>query len=87
MEQQKLVKDILFEKFKSMFPAFAENVVSYKRIGSQTISMKMEDGSTKLFLYSSPKNWNFGTKLWRKKPDPIPKGTKPKVKNRTEAQA
>lgn len=72
-----MTKEFIFEKFKEMFPNYAEHVKSYKKIGSKTISLRMEDGSTRTFLYNNPNNWNFGTRPWRKKPDPIPKGTKP----------
>lgn len=74
-----MTKEVIFGKFAEMFPLIAPDVKSYKKIGSKTISIRMNNGKTRTFLYNNPDNWNFGTKPWRKKPEPIAKGTKPGI--------
>lgn len=65
-------KDELFSKFKECFPNFALFTKEYKKVGSKTISIKLEGKERPLyFLYNNPDNWNFGTKPWRAKPNPI----------------
>lgn len=63
-----MTKDELFIRFVTLFPYWKSEVRSYKKIGSKCISIEFIDGTSKVFLYYSPDNWNFGTKLWRKKP-------------------
>lgn len=85
-------KEQLFEKFTEMFPEWAERVVNYKKIGSKCLAIKfIQFGETvtdqteisRVFLYDNPDNWQFGTKLWRKRPKrlkkkdgKVPKGTR-----------
>lgn len=84
-------KDELFQVFHEMFPDYAKNVTSYKKTGSRTLAVKFkqevddqkETEVSRVFLYINPNNWQFGTKLWRKKPEHlkkkehvVPEGTK-----------
>lgn len=67
-------KDNLFEAFKSLFPEWGVMTTSYKKIGSKCLAIKFaQHGSdneiSRVFLYDNPNNWQFGTKLWRKRPD------------------
>lgn len=76
-------KEELFNIFKIMFPEWAERVVSYKKIGSKCLAIRFEmpvyknedpkDIISRVFLYYDPDNWQFGTKLWRKRPDRLNK--------------
>lgn len=75
-----MTKEFIFDRFKEMFPDFAARVKTYKKIGSKTISLKYENGNTRTFLYNNPNNWNFGTKPWRKKPEPKGKVQKTETK-------
>lgn len=68
----------IFDAFMKLFPTWAPHVESYKKIGSKTISLQFKNGKSRVFLYNDDDNWNFGTKLWRKKPKPIPKKKKEK---------
>jgi hypothetical protein len=61
------------KKFMDLFPRYFTRVKYVKKVGSKTIALTFEDDSVLFFLYVDDKNWNFGTKQWRKKPDPIPK--------------
>ena len=79
-----MTKEVIFQRFKEMFPVFAAQVKTYKKIGSKTISMRMRDGNSFTFLFVNSRNWNFGTKPWRQKPDPIPKKVSAGVRS-TEA--
>lgn len=71
-------KDQLFAAFKELFPDWANTATSYKKIGSKTLAIKfVQFGETvadkteisRVFLYNDPNNWQFGTKLWRKRPE------------------
>lgn len=65
-------KDELFAKFRELFPSWKECVVSYKKMGSKCLVVKTQTTSL-VFLYYGPDNWQFGTKLWRKRPEKIEK--------------
>lgn len=74
-------KEELFAKFQLMFPDWAKCVVSYKKIGPKVLAMdfvfekNLEEPKkcSRVFLYISEDNWQFGTKLWRKRPEFIKK--------------
>lgn len=74
-------KEKLFEVFCQMFPTHAERAVRYKKIGSRTLAItfkrfvddQKEEEYSRVFLYKSPDNWHFGTKLWRKRPKRLEK--------------
>lgn len=91
-------KEDLFDMFEQMFPNWAERVTTYKKIGSRTLAIKFKEfGETvidqnevsRVFLYKGPNNWQFGTKMWRKKPNPKKRadiaGTEYDASERTEA--
>lgn len=61
-------KEQIFEAFKKMFPQWAANVVSFKKIGSRCLAIFFNDNTSLVFLYIDENNWQFGTKLWRKRP-------------------
>jgi hypothetical protein len=61
------------KKFMDLFPRYFTQVNYVKKVGSKTIALMFDDGSVLFFLYVDDKNWNLGTKQWRKRPDPIPK--------------
>lgn len=76
-------KEQLFNVFADLFPDWARTAVSYKKVGSKTLAIKfVQFGDTvadkkeisRVFMYYSPNNWQFGTKIWRKRPDKIIKG-------------
>lgn len=69
----------LYGTFLNMFPDLASVAESYKKVGSRTIMVNMENGEHIFFLYNSPNSWNLGTKQWRSRPDTIP-GNKTKSK-------
>lgn len=77
-------KDQLFEAFKELFPEWAKKATSYKKIGSKTLAIKFEKPVddqkateiSRVFLYNDPNNWQFGTKLWRKRPEKLQKKNK-----------
>ena len=48
---------MIFQKFQSMFPDFAENVEKYKRIDANQISMSLKTGGTCLFRYSKNRQY------------------------------
>lgn len=70
-------KEQLFEIFTEMFPDWAKKAITYKKIGSRTLAIKFEESVddqkateiSRVFLYIDPSNWQFGTKIWRKRPD------------------
>lgn len=72
-------KEELFNAFKVLFPNWAEHVEAYRKIGSRTLAIKFrfveslhdENGieTSRVFLYVDENNWQFGTKLWRKRPE------------------
>lgn len=74
-------KEELFEKFKEMFPTWARTAGSYKKIGSRTLAInfakEVVNGEviyeSRVFLYINDDNWQFGTKLWRKRPEKVEK--------------
>lgn len=77
-------KEQLFDAFKELFPDWAKKVISYKKIGSKTLAIKfvtsVEENKvneeSRVFLYNDPNNWQFGTKLWRKRPEHLQKKSK-----------
>lgn len=74
-------KEQLFETFKELFPDWAKKAISYKKIGSKTLAIKFATSvegnkmneESRIFLYNNPNNWQFGTKLWRKRPEKLQK--------------
>lgn len=66
-------KEQLFRKFWIMFPDWAAKATSYKKIGSKCLAITFKSGISRVFLYVDENNWQFGTKLWRKRPDRIEK--------------
>lgn len=80
-------KEQLFEAFEELFPLWAARASSYRKIGSRTLAITFYDHvtpteavpvdtSSRVFLYIGPDNWQFGTKLWRKRPERIRKASK-----------
>lgn len=69
----------IFKAFSNMFPDLAQASASYKKVGSKTISVKMKNGKSLVFLFNNEDDWTLGTKLWRRKPEPIPKGGTVKI--------
>ena len=77
-------KEQLFDAFKELFPDWAKKATSYKKIGSKTLAIKfvtsVEENKvneeSRVFLYNDPNNWQFGTKLWRKRPEHLQKKSK-----------
>lgn len=77
-------KEELFKAFCWLFPEWGDRVKGYKKIGSKTLAIEFydhvtptgavsEQTSSRVFLYNNPDNWQFGTKLWRKRPERIEK--------------
>lgn len=64
-------KEEIFDHFVELFPDYARHVKTYKKLGSKMISLETEIGERLTFLYMGKDNWNFGTKPWRRKPDPF----------------
>lgn len=81
-------KEQLFEAFQQLFPEWAKKATTYKKIGSKTLAIKFEEPvddqkateTSRVFLYNDLNNWQFGTKLWRKRPERKEKKTKKEVK-------
>ena len=80
-------KEELFKAFQELFPDWAAHVHSYKKIGSKVLAIEFgfKDKSeteriSRVFLYDSQNNWQFGTKLWRKRPEKTKKKSKKEVK-------
>lgn len=77
-------KEQLFEAFKELFPDWAKKATSYKKIGSKTLAINFVTSvdentaceESRVFLYNNPNNWQFGTKLWRKRPEKLQKKNK-----------
>ena len=77
-------KEQLFDAFKELFQDWAKKATSYKKIGSKTLAIKFEESvddekameTSRVFLYNDPNNWQFGTKLWRKRPEKMQKKNK-----------
>lgn len=63
----------LYYAFCNLFPNWANNVRDFKKVGSKTISLFFFDGSKLLFFYENPRNFSFGSKIWRKKPEEVTK--------------
>lgn len=67
-------KQELFDIFRMLFPNWVDNgqVKKYKKIGPNALVITFETGLkedvTRVFLYNSGDDWQFGTKLWRNKP-------------------
>lgn len=85
-------KEELFSKFIEMYPEWSRGAISYKKIGSKTLAITfdsnlvpdcgvlMRDGRcSRVFLYNNPSDWQFGTKLWRRRPRHLDK--KEEIKN------
>ena len=73
-----MTKNELFGVFKLMFPEWAKMATSYKKIGGRTLAINFETNQgmvnfSRVFLYIDNDNWQFGTKLWRKRPDKLNK--------------
>lgn len=76
-----MTKEELFEVFSRMFPEFAKKATSYKKIGSRVLAIKFVEEivdrkiieTSRVFLYIDENNWQFGTKLWRKRPERLNK--------------
>lgn len=78
-------KEKLFKAFQELFPDWAKKATSYKKIGSKTLAIRFatevtlgEDSGevkeeSRVFLYIDQNNWQFGTKLWRKRPEHVKK--------------
>lgn len=72
-------KEDLILEFERLFPNFAKRVTRYKKTGSKTLAMVIVDdqnpniAKSRIFFYDNPDNWQFGTKLWRKRPERVPK--------------
>lgn len=73
-------KEELMAAFRVLFPYWYVKVRHYKKIGSHTLAIQFVDNVdgkfcsySRVFLYYGPDNWQFGTKLWRKRPAPIKK--------------
>lgn len=77
-------KEELFKVFEDMFPDWARKAICYKKIGSKTLAIKFVTSvegnkvyeESRVFLYNDPNNWQFGTKLWRKRPEKLQKKNK-----------
>ncbi len=65
-----MTKHELYYNFCRLFPAWSSFVQDYKKIGSRTIVMNFRyDKTSKVFMYYDDNNWQFGTKIWRKRPE------------------
>ena len=74
----------LIEKFMMMFPDWNRKAISYKQIGPRALVINYKDKKSKVFLYYNDNNWQFGTKLWRRRPTKVEKkmnNIKEEVKN------
>ncbi len=60
-------KEQLFAMFRMMFPEWAKMAVSYKKIGSRCLAITFQGGKSRVFMYYNADNWQFGTKLYRKR--------------------
>lgn len=77
-------KEQLFDAFKELFPDWAKKATSYKKIGSKALAIKFitavdrdkVNEESRVFLYNDLNNWQFGTKLWRKRPEQLQKKSK-----------
>lgn len=72
-------KDELYKAFLELFPHWEGEVEKYKKIGSKALQIRTRFRSY-VFLYYDEKNWQFGTKLWRKRPAHLLKPRPPKKK-------
>jgi hypothetical protein len=64
-----MIREQLLEQFKQMFPQYADSIISYKKVGSKTLSINLQHHKSLVFLYEGPDNWTLGTKLYRMRPD------------------
>lgn len=74
-------KEELFNTFAKMFPDWARCTICYRKIGSKALLITFknfgeslsdpEEHSTRVFLWIDENNWQFGTKLWRKRPEKV----------------
>lgn len=82
-------KEELFKAFQELFPEWAANAHSYKKIGSRVLAItfkitheyenidrSLDEDVSRVFLYNNQNNWQFGTKLWRKRPERLNKKVK-----------
>ena len=67
MTGEKRMKE-LSEAFERMFPDWVPNVKDYKAFQRDVIVVILESGQSLVFMYKSPQDWSFGTKLYRAKP-------------------
>lgn len=72
-------KEELFKVFSCMFPEWGKMATRYKKIGSCVLAIWFVDPETgkegsRVFFYRNRNNWQFGTKLWRKRPERKGKG-------------
>lgn len=68
-----MTRDEIYERFKIMFPQYNDKVTGYEKIGSKSIALDLTTGRL-VFLYIDDTNWSLGTKLYRMRPNQIPKG-------------
>lgn len=69
-----MTKEQLFDEFKNLFPNWEDRVIYYKKIGSKCLAILVKNhtgigSDSRVFLYENSNNWQFGTKLWRKRPE------------------
>lgn len=75
-ETFKMNKEQLFDMFRAFFPEWAKYVIKYKKIASRTLAIWFKYKGvecSRVFLYIDQDNWQFGTKLWRKRPERLEK--------------
>lgn len=61
----------IYKNFLRLFPIYEQFVKSYTRFGSRMIYITFnEDIPPLYFLYTNDNDWNLGTKLNRKHPNP-----------------
>lgn len=58
----------LVKAFETLFPEWKDTVREYRSFQRDILIIIMNDGSSKIFLYKNPKDWSFGTKLYRAEP-------------------
>lgn len=75
-------KEELYAAFEELFPDWAIRATSYKKIGSKCLAIRFNNGTSRVFLFENPNNWQFGTKLWRKRPDRLEKPHPKNEKNK-----
>lgn len=60
----------IYDAFKNLFPNFEDHVINYEKVGSRMIKLYFDDQQIKYFLYTNSFDWNFGTKPYRRRPNP-----------------